>query len=334
MSVVQLVMKTMPFLISRILVYALFGLISFLFLGLMIGISILLFRWFEFGAGFFFFIIAATFFTVLAGLRFLERYVLYMVKVGHIAVITELLRTGKVPEGKSQVAYGKDQVVNNFGSANVAFVVDKIVYAAVRQIQRWMMRVGNFLGFIPGAKNIISIISKIMEVSLRYVDEAILSYIMVRKSEGKEESVWKSACDGVVLYAQSWKKIIMTAAGIVAFVYVLNIGVFLITVFPLMALANWIANSAGVASFLGYIAVVGAYIITSMVKRALIDPVATVAMVRAYQLNIKDMEPSMDLQAKLLKVSGKFKSLFNKSKEDTHEIAATTQDEKGITPSV
>ncbi|MCD8510726.1 MAG: hypothetical protein LRY73_13215 [Bacillus sp. (in: Bacteria)] len=181
------------------------------------------------------------------------------------------------------------------------------------------MRIGNFFSFVPGAQRIIGIISKVMEVSLRYVDESILSYIFLRKTEGKDESVWKSACDGVVLYAQSWKKIGMTAAGIVAFVYILNIGVFLITVFPLMALANLIASSAEGASFLGFIAVVGAYIFTSVVKRALVDPVATIAMIRAYQINIKDMEPSMDLQQKLLGVSSKFKQLFNKSKEKGEE---------------
>ncbi len=88
-----------------------------------------------------------------------------MVKVGHIAVVTELLRKGSVPDGKGQISYGKDQVVNNFGSANVAFVVDKIIYGAVKQIQRWLMRIGNFFNFIPGAKNIISILSKVMAVS-------------------------------------------------------------------------------------------------------------------------------------------------------------------------
>ncbi|MDQ0351470.1 ABC-type multidrug transport system fused ATPase/permease subunit [Alkalibacillus filiformis] len=330
MSILQLIKRTIPFFISRIIVYLIFGAISLIFLGLMLGLGILLFRWFEFASGFFIFLMIITFFGVLGLLRFIERYFLYMVKVGHIAVVTELLRKGSVPDGKSQISYGKDQVVNNFGSANVAFVVDKIIYGAVKQIQRWLMRIGNFLNFIPGAKNIIGILSKVMAVSLRYVDEAILSYIMLRKSEAKdaesenEESVWKNACDGVVLYAQSWKKIIITAAGIVAFVYILNIAVFLITVFPLMALASTITDNAGAAGILGYFAIIGAYIITSMVKRAFVDPIAMIAMVRTYQLNIEDMEPSIDLQQKLLNVSSKFKQLFNKKDEDVQKAEQTT----------
>ncbi|MFA9556293.1 hypothetical protein ACERII_03160 [Evansella sp. AB-rgal1] len=330
MSVSKLIMRTMPFFISRIIVYALFAVASFLFLGLMLGFSILLFKMFEFGAGFFFIIILGTFFTVLAALRFVERYVLYMVKVGHVSVITEILRNGDVPEGKGQLAYGKEQVRENFGSANVCFVVDKLVLGAIKQIQRWMMRIGNFFSFVPGSQNIIAILNRILAVSLGYIDEAILSYIMLRKSEKREETVWKSAADGVVLYAQSWKKIITTAAGIVAFVYILNIAVFLMAVFPLMGLARLLASNAGAESFLGFLAVVGAYVITTVVKRALIDPIATVAMIRAYQMNIKGMEPSMDLQQKLLNVSSKFKQLFNKRNEDVPEVT-TPPTNKGAT---
>ena len=336
MSIVQLVMRTMPFFIFRLVVYTIFGAVSLIFLGLMLGLGILLFRWFEFASGFFILMMIGTFFAVLGILRFIERYFLYMVKVGHISVVTELLRKGNVPEGKNQIAYGKEQVVNNFGSANVAFVIDKIVYGAVKQIQRWLMRIGNFFSFIPGSKNVISILSKVMTVSLRYIDEAILSYIMLRKSElaearvegvedGNEtESVWKSACDGVVLYAQSWKKVAMTAAGIVVFIYLLNIFVFLVSVFPLMAIASAIANSADAAAVLGYFAIIGAYIVTSMVKRAIVDPLAMIAMVRTYQMNIKEIEPNIDLQQKLLNVSSKFKELFNKSKSEV---------EKKVTPS-
>ncbi|TMW72905.1 hypothetical protein [Alteribacter natronophilus] len=340
MSIVNLAMRTLPFFVFRLLVYAVFGLVSLTFLGLMIGFGILLFRWFEFASGFFILMMIGTFFGVLGILRFIERYFLYMVKVGHVAVVTELLRTGKVPEGKNQIEYGKDQVKNHFGSANVAFVLDKIVYGAVRQIQRWLFRVGNFFSFVPGAQKVIRILSKVMEVSLRYIDEAVLSYVMYRKSEMDErqvdalerDSVWKSACDGVVLYAQSWKKIGLTAAGIVAGIYVLNFAVFLIAVFPLMAIGSAVASSAGAGAVIGYFAIIGAYIFTSMFKRAVVDPLAMIAMVRTYQLSVRETEPSIDLQQKLLGVSSKFKELFNKSKGAPAGAVASEPVKKDVTP--
>lgn len=322
MTVTQLVKKTMPFIVSRIAVYGIFFLVSVLFFGLILGFCILLFKLFEFGSGFLILIILGSFFTVYYGLKFAERYFLYLVKVGHIAVVTELLRNGEVPDGKGQLTYGKEQVKENFGSANVAFVMDNIILGAIRQIQRWMFRIGNFFSFIPGAKNVISIISMIIEVSLRYVDESILSYVFLRKKEGRDENVWKSACDGVVLYAQSWKKILTTSLGIVAFVYIFNILLFVISVFPLVALASAIASNSGVASFLGFLAVVAAYTFTTVMKRAFLDPIAMIAMIRAYQTNIEGLEPSIDMHGKILRISKKFRELVNRSNEpDANELA-------------
>ncbi len=66
---------------------------------------------------------------------------------------------------------------------------------------------------------------------------------------------------------------------------------------------------------------VGAYVITVALKRAVIDPIITVAMIRAYQINIREIEPAMDLQEKLLGVSSKFKGLLNKSNEKKTDTA-------------
>lgn len=317
MSIMKLIRKTMPFIITRILIYGLFGLISLIFLGIMIGIGFLILKLFGESGGAFIFVMIAALGVIYAGLRFLERYVLYMVKMGHVSVIVELLRKGKVPEGKGMVAYGKEQVTENFGASNVAFLVDKMVHAAVRQIQRWIMRVGNLFKFIPGSQNIIGIINAIMSVSLNYIDEAIMSYIFLRKSEKHEESVWKSASDGVVLYAQSWKGILKSATISVAFIYLFNIILFLILVFPLMFLSKIIsAGTPGLGSLLGFIAIVGAYVLTTVIKRALIDPIVTIIMIRSYQMSIQGLEPAMDLQQRLLGISSRFRQLFDKSKEE------------------
>jgi len=317
MSIMKLIRKTLPFIITRIIIYALFGLAALVFLGIVIGIGLLLANMFGESSFAFILVMIIALGVVFGGLRFVERYVLYMVKMGHVAAIVELLQTGKIPEGKGMVAYGKEKVTENFGASNVAFVLDKMVKAAVRQIQRWIMRIGNIFSFIPGSKNIIGIINAIMSVSLNYIDEAIMSYIFLRKSEKQEETVWKSASDGVVLYAQSWKGIIKAAIGSVVFIYVLTFILFLGFVFPLMFVSNIVAgDTEGLGFFLGYIAIIGAIILTTMVKRALVDPIVTIIMIRSYQISIRDLEPAMDLQQKLLGISSRFKRLFNKAQEE------------------
>lgn len=321
MSVMKLITTTMPFFLMRFLVYAIFAFVALIFLGIMIGIGFLMARLFGESSGAFLIVMVLAFGGIFGGLRFLERYVLYIVKIGHISVVVELLKNGTIPEGKGQIAYGKEQVTKNFGSANVAFVMDNLIHGAVKQIQRWMLRVGNFFNFIPGAKNIIGILSAIMSVSLNYIDEAVISYTILRRNEKREETVWKSAADGVVLYAQSWKSMIKTAAGSVVFIYGFSIVTFLVFALPLMALSKILSrNTPEVGFLLGFIALVGAYALTVAIKRAVIDPVVTIAMIRSYQSSIEGIEPAMDLQKKLLGVSGRFKKLFNKAEEETEAV--------------
>lgn len=317
MSIMKLFTKTLPFFIARIIVYGIFGVAALIFLGMMMGIGFIVVKMFGESSGAFLILMILAFGVIYGGLRFVERYVLYIVKMGHVSVIVELLRIGKIPEGKGQVAYGKEQVMNNFGTTNVAFALDNMVHAAVRQIQRWIMRVGDMFHFIPGSKNIVGILNTIMSVALNYIDEAIVSYIFVRKSEGRDETVWKSAADGVVLYAQSWKGILKTAVGSVIFIYLFNIVIFLTFAFPLMLVSKLITANTPDAGFLfGALALMGAYVMTTVLKRALMDPLVTIAMIRSYQMSIRNIEPSMDLHQKLQGVSKKFKSLVTKGKEE------------------
>src|SRR5690625_4642194 len=119
----KLIRKTMPFFIARILTYLLFGLIAFVFLGIMVGIGFLLVSMFGESSGAFLIIMLFAFLVVYGGLKFLERYFLYMVKIGHVSVIVELLRTGEISEGKGQVDLGQDKVVKNCGTYNLAFLL-------------------------------------------------------------------------------------------------------------------------------------------------------------------------------------------------------------------
>lgn len=322
MSVMKLFKKTLPFFIARIIVYALFALISVVFIGIVIGIGFLLAKMFGGSSGFLILLMVLSIGGLFGGLRFVERYFLYIVKTAHIAVVVELLTKGTIPEGKGQVAYGKEQITKNFGAANVAFAMDALIAGAVRQIQRWINRIGNLFGFIPGSKNIIGIINAIMSVSLNYIDEAIFSYIILRKNEGRQESAWKSGCDGVVLYAQSWKGIIKTSIFAVIFIYLFNLIVFVLSVLPLLLVSKFLSrNNPDLGFLFGFLAVVLALTLMVLLKRALIDPIVTIMMVRTYQITIRGLEPSMDLQSKLLGVSSKFKKLFKKSEEAENNSA-------------
>lgn len=93
--------------------------------------------------------------------KWVERYILYLIKAGHIFAITEYIRTGQAPQTekgyKNILAFGTETVKNNFGATNVAFVADTLISKAVKQIMRFLNRIGSFLSFIPGAEKLVCI---------------------------------------------------------------------------------------------------------------------------------------------------------------------------------
>src|SRR5450756_2429793 len=125
--------RTLPYVLMRALIFAIFGLGMLIFLGLIFLLGLLFNALFK-GTVLPVVILA---FVALGGVigltRLAQRYVLYLVKVGHVAVITELVTVGELPAGTNQFSYGKDKVVKHFGSASALFVVDQLVSLAVRQ---------------------------------------------------------------------------------------------------------------------------------------------------------------------------------------------------------
>ncbi|WEK54995.1 MAG: hypothetical protein P0Y55_02610 [Candidatus Cohnella colombiensis] len=307
----ELLKQTTPFIWMRMLIYLMFAVGSVLLLAIVVGLSALLIKWFGDSSILILFLLLATLGIIFTAFRLLERYVLYLLKAAHIAVLIELIDHGQVPDGKGQIAYGKERVSAMFGTTSIFFAVDQLVSASVKQIHKWLMRLGDFLNVIPGAKIIISIISSVLGVALNYIDEAVLSRVMKHKKEDPETNVWKTSADGVVLYAQSWKGMIGTATGVALFSIVLSIATFFITLFPLLALVNRINDDAG--ALLGALAFISALSISFAVKKALVDPIATIAMIRTYHLKTAGVTPSIDLMGKMVAVSAKFKELFHRS---------------------
>lgn len=317
----NLLKQTTPFIWMRILIYMLFAVGSVVLLALMVGISVLLLKLFGESGVIVVLVILGSIGIMFSAYRLLERYVLYLLKAAHIAVLIELIENGSVPEGKGQIAYGKERVTALFGTTSVFFAVDQLVSAAVKQIHKWLMRLGNLFGAIPGAKVVISIASMIIGFAVNYIDEAVLSRVMKHKKEDPESNVWQSSADGVVLYAQSWKGMIGAAAGLAAFNIVLSVTTFVIVFFPLLGLVNLISSDGD--SILGALALISALAVTVAVKKALVDPVATITMIRVYHAKTAGVEPSFDLRAKLLGVSKKFKDLVTRS-ESEQGVQTTT----------
>lgn len=76
--------------------------------------------------------------------RFAVRYVLYLIKAAHIAVLTELITTGSIANGnESMFHYGKRIVTERFGEVNVMFGLDMLIDGIVGAFNRTLDWVAN-----------------------------------------------------------------------------------------------------------------------------------------------------------------------------------------------
>lgn len=245
-------------------------------------------------------------------LRFaIMHYMGYLVKAGHIAVIAEAFRSGRIPD--NQVEVGKAMVLERFATSNVYFAIDKLVAGAVKQLQNALQKVGNALDFIPGMGAVTGLAQFFVSISLGYIDECCLGWTFYQKEQG----AFQSAADGVVIYTQNWKVILGSAAKTMLSVLLLMAATVLAAFIPvglIFKLLHW----SPLAAFLL------ACLIAWSVKFAFIDSWLMVKMMVSYMEVAPSTQITFDLYGKLCNLSGKFKELFQKGRQETTAPAAAT----------
>ncbi len=238
---------------------------------------------------------------------FLNHYVGYLVKAGHVAVITEMIMNNEVPE-EGMVTYAFNMVKKRFVQANVFFIIDKLVNSSVRQLQRGVNKVGNLLNKIPGMQYITKLINLFIAIFLGYIDECVLGYSFTRQDEG----AFKSSVDGVVIYFQNTKKMLKSAVKTVLMLLLIMAGLILLFFLPILGIAN-AAGSENATIIALVIAVACAFAI----KSAFVDSYIMIRIVQSYMEVAPSTVITFDLYGKLCKLSRKFKSLFGKAQEES-----------------
>ncbi|MBE6898730.1 MAG: zinc ribbon domain-containing protein [Ruminococcaceae bacterium] len=237
-------------------------------------------------------------------------YAGYLVKAGHIAVIAEAFATGQIPA--DQVEYGKAVVTQRFVSSNIYFAVDELVTGAVKEIQKGIGKVGNALDFIPGIEAVAGLAQFFVSISLGYIDECCLGWTFLKK----EQDTFKSAADGVVIYAQNWKVLLKDAAKTMLKTLLLTMVLALIIFVPI-GLVFKILKWSGLAAFLL------ACLIAWVVKFAVMDSYIMIEMMSSYLTLAPATVITFDLYSKLAGISSKFKELWNKAGEASPKEAVS-----------
>ncbi|WP_347146742.1 zinc-ribbon domain-containing protein [Parabacteroides goldsteinii] len=231
---------------------------------------------------------------------FLNHYIGYLVKAGHVAVITIAFQTGQVPANPFET--GKTMVKERFGTSNVYFALDKLVAGSVKQLQRTLGRITDgLLGALPGANGVKSLMNMFLDISLGYVDECCLGYTFAHP----EQNAYKSAADGVVIYFKNWKTLLKDAAKTTGVVILSFVAVTLVA-FVLFG------GQFRLFGWSGFMAFIISLLFAYTVKYAFIDSWILVKMMSSYMQVAPTTQITFDLYDKLCNLSKKFKELFNK----------------------
>ena len=290
--------KTLKFVWLKLGLGMVITVVSLILLGVIAGIAAL------FGSGEITILAGFIWFCMTLGVYvFAMRYVGYMIKAAHVAVVSQAVTTGQLPDNMFEA--GKQMVTERFGATNTYFVLDRLISGAVSQLQKTVGKLENVFGGIPGVSTIIDFMQTFIGIALGYIDECCLGYTFIKK----EDSAWKAGCDGVVIYFQNVKHLLKSAAVTTLMVMGLT---FLAWLIPFAIIGGIFYAADG--SML--IAAILCVVIAATLKAAFIDSYVMVRTMKAYMEVAPSTEITFDLYGKLCKLSGKFKELFNKSQQN------------------
>lgn len=298
-----LLRRTTPFLFLNAAVYAVFFLIIAIWLGIFGGLAVLFAERLAVLAVIFFVIAVA---GPAALLSLARRYLLYLVQGAHIAVATTLLFDGSLPAGEGQIAFGRAQVQQRFRDVSVLFAVDRAVHGVVSAFTRRFVNLAERLPLGQGVGNAARVGASVVNRSLSYVDEAILSYAIVRQ----EENVWRSARHGVILYAQSYKPILGAAVKIWLLGRAVFIGLLIVLGIPAVLVLLTFD-----AVWFQIVVLVGVVMLAWLITAATYEPFAMLYSLTTYHRAIEGAEVDPVWDRRLQQVSNKFKEIVGKAQE-------------------
>jgi len=238
--------------------------------------------------------------------RTLVRYFLYMLKAGHIAVLTELLTKGTIgSSNEGMFEYGKRIVTERFGQMNAMFALDLLVHGVVRAFNRTLDWIANLIP-IPGLSGVASVVKAVVYSATTFVDETILSYSLARG----DENVFRSSQDGLIYYAQNSKEVLKTGVWIVILDKVSTLATWLVMLIP-ATLLTWIlpASIQGIGGL-------GVFLVAALfawnLRAAFLEPLFLIMIMTKFHVCARDQAIDAEWDERLTAVSKQFVELKNK----------------------
>ena len=296
-----LVLRTLPYAVIRFMVLLAVSVAVIVWLFVMIGGAAWLgahiatvFGW-VWGIGCF--VVAAFVWSTLL------RYLLHLIACGHVAVLTELIVRGQLPNAnEGQFAYGKRIVLARIGQETALFGLNALVRGIVQSLHGTLDWLAEMLP-IPGLEGVSRIIDIVLKGATRYLDKVIFSYSLARA----DEDVWGASRDGIVYYAQNVRAILKTTIWSVVLERVLTVLLFLLLLAPAAALT--VALPPAMREIGGLMTGVVALLLAGPLRAAFIKPIFMTMMMVRFHSAIEGQPINPDWDSRLSDISGQFRNL-------------------------
>jgi hypothetical protein len=240
---------------------------------------------------------------------------LYLVEAAHVAVVTAYLTDGKLPEGESQYSIGKRLVTERFVDLNLLFVIDELVQASTREVNRLVEDIAEMIP-IPGFESLAGFVERVIAMAMNFIDETVLSYSLYKH----EKNVWQSAAEGIVLYAQSYKSVLANAVAMAILAWA-SFGALVV----ILGIFFWpIAYSMGTGhGIIQAVFFLAPFVFGYVLKLSLVNPFVMISVLVTFYKHAVGQPVSQEWVARLEGVSAKFRELRNKASSHGTKPAAS-----------
>lgn len=302
-TAIGLVMQTIPIILVRLGVLSAFIVAAVIWWMVCGGIALLFSsKDGSGGGGVFLFLIAVGLPAGVYG--FLRHYVLYMLKMAHIAVLTRLITEGSLPKGMSQIEYGKQVITVRFGETNAMLALDGLITGVVNTFNATLDWVAGLIP-IPGLDGLMRVVEAVIRNATTYIDETIFSYNLARG----DDNVWRSSADGLVYYAQNVKAVLKTAVWGLVVDYVLTAAALVVSLLP-----AWLISLV-LPSIVSGFAWVFALVIAFAIRAAFIKPVFLTMVALTFHTRVHNQPIDQGMSSTLSSISEKFRELLERGRD-------------------
>jgi hypothetical protein len=156
---------------------------------------------------------------------------------------------------------------------------------------------------IPALQTLVRIVESVIRMSLTYVDEIILAYLIRTRTPNP----WSSAEDALILYAQNYKHFLKNALWLSLFMWGLTAIIFFVFLAPATAVAIMFPGNSALWAF-GF-----AIVFAIAVKKSLLEPLAIASLMQVFFKTIEGQTPDAQWKDRLSTASRKFQELGGKA---------------------